>query len=516
VALNPLHDLHRSDPAKCSPYSPTSRRWLNTLYIDAERVPDLVESPDARGVVAALDGRLEALRASPAIDYPGVAAAKRLVLERLWHSFRTRHLERPGDARAAEFRAFVRAGGRPLEDLARYEALTRFFHDRDPRSYGWLQWPVAYRRTDSPEVERFARDRRDAVDFALYLQWLAHEQLSWAARHAQAHGVGLYCDLAVGADRNSADTWSDPLTVLPDVSLGAPPDALNALGQNWGLPPLSPYALRRQGYAPFARLLRANMQYASILRIDHVMALQRAFWIPVGWTPREGAYVEYRVDEMLAVVALESVRNRCAVVGEDLGTVPDGFRERLAAAGALSSRVLYFERNWSDGTFAAPAQYPRLAAASVGTHDLPPLPGWWTGDDLRLRQEIGLLGGTATESAWEARRRERSALIDALEREGALAPDDAAALRADAAAGGTLGHYDALRDAVYRFLAKTPSVLAIAAMEDVLGDENAVNVPGTLDEHPNWRRKHCRTLEELERDETLETIGALLRERSLT
>lgn len=502
IALNPLHELHPSEPRASSPYAPSSRSWLNGLYADVTAVPDFAEVPEAN--------ELARLQSGTMVDYAAVARAKRIAFEALFGSFRQRHLERPGDARAAAFRAFVRDGGETLERLALYEALTEHFRAIDGNSFGWLQWPAAFQNPASPHVRAFGRAHRDRVDFYLYLQWIADEQLRAASRTAASAGVGFYRDLAVGVDRNSADVWTDRATILESVSLGAPPDALNVLGQNWGLPPLSPHALRMQGYAPLARLLRANMRHATILRIDHVMALRRAFWIPLGREPRDGAYVNYRFDEMLAIVALESVLNRCVVVGEDLGTVPGGFRERMQEAGTLSSRLVYFERDYHTGRFHPPSSYPELAAASVGTHDLPPLAGWWIGDDLELRARIGLFPDeTSARNATGERRHARFMLVEALEQNGCADPDALARLRADAEAGGTLSVFDLLMPAVYRFLSKTPSRLVVVAIEDVMGEIDAINVPGTTNQHPNWQRKHALTLEEMEAKSLLNKIGAI-------
>ncbi len=290
---------------------------------------------------------------------------------------------------------------------------------------------------------------------------------------------GIYRDLAVGVELNGADAWADQRTILGGASLGAPPDPLNGLGQNWGLPPMSPHAMREQNYEPFARLLRANMLHAGALRIDHVMALRRCFWIPRGASPLEGAYVRYPLEDLLAVVARESRRHRCAVIGEDLGTVPDGFRERLRDARILSSRLVYFERDWQTGAFLAPASYPRSAASSVGTHDLPPLGGWWTGDDLAVRGMLALYPDERTQrEAGEDRWAARFALIDALLAAGAI--DEAAAdrLREDARHSGSPDHLNELTAAVHRFLAETRSAAAVVQLEDVLSEIDAVNVPG--------------------------------------
>ncbi|MBV8490412.1 MAG: 4-alpha-glucanotransferase [Candidatus Eremiobacteraeota bacterium] len=501
IALNPLHELHPSNPHACSPYSPTSRFFLNGMFVDCSAVA--ADRPD--------EVSLRDLRDAELVDYAGVAHVKRTALETSFARFRREHLERAGDARAAAFRAFRRERGASLERLARYEALTEHFRTRDERSYGWMQWPEEYRSPSSPAVERFARDRRDRVEFFAYVQWLADEQLAEAAAVARAGGVGLYRDLAVGVDLNSADAWADQETVVAAVSLGAPPDQLNALGQKWGLPPFSPWALQRKAYAPFAELLRANMRHATILRIDHVLALRRGFWIPRDGKPAEGAYVRYPFEQLLGVLALESVRNRCMVVGEDLGTVPEGFRERLRSLRALSSRLVYFERNFSDGAFDPPQRYPRLAAASVGTHDLPPLAGWWTGDDIALRARIGLYPDDgAHPEAVQERRHARFMLVLAMEQAGCVDAATAARLRGDAERGGTLDVFDDLVRGVHRFLAATPSLLKVVALEDVLGEVDAINVPGTTDQHPNWQRKHAKTVESLAGNERLATLASIL------
>ena len=491
VALNPLHELHPSNPRAASPYSPSSRLFLNVLAIDVAEVAELEDSPEVRATIAsrAFGAELRALRDASLVDYAQVARVKLGMLDRLYAAFRAKS---SGDPRRRAFRRFVRDKGIALDRLAAYETLAEFFRARDPHCYGWRDWPSAYRSPSSAAVASFAHERRERIDFYRYLQFLAHRQLAAAARSSQRQGVALYCDLAVGVERNGADAWCGQDAILTDASLGAPPDPLNAQGQSWGLAPLSPRALRERAYEPFVALLRANMRYAGILRVDHVMALRRAFWIPRDATPAEGAYVRYPFEEMLGIVALESVRNRCAVVGEDLGTLPDGFRERMSSARALSSRVFYFERD-SHGAFSPPDAYPRLAAASIGTHDLPTLAGWWTGD----------------RSENEDRAADRLRLVEALERAEAIDAAGAARLRDDAQCGATLAAASELVNAVHRFLAATPSMLAVVAIEDVLRETGAVNVPGTFDEHPNWQRKRSLLLEDIEADGRLLQTGRL-------
>ena len=485
IGLNPLHALHPHNPTAPSPYSPSSRLFLNVLYIDVERIPEFDESNEARSQVEydPFVYGLENIRSEEFVDYLSVSGAKFFILEELYDVFVDRHLAR-NDSRARAFKKFVREGGPSLERLAIYEALAEHFWSRNSASHGWREWPTEYRSPASPEVARFAREHRRKVEFFLYLQWIAEGQLRAAAADARRAKVSLYLDLAVGADLNGADVWADQDAFAVDASLGAPPDPLNTQGQNWGLAPFSPLTLRERAYRPFIGLLRANMRHAGILRVDHVMALRRAFWIPQGKPATRGAYVRYPMEDLLGIVALESLRNRCAVVGEDLGTVPDGFRASLADTRALSTRLFYFERDWSNGSFLAPDRYPQLAAASVGTHDLPTLAGWWTGD----------------RSAQEDRWRDRFLLIDALERTGAIDATGAARLREDAARGGTPAVVPKLADAVHRFLGRTPCALVVVAIEDVLHEAGSVNVPGTFDEYPNWRRKRSRLLQDIETD----------------
>ncbi len=308
VGINPVHALDPTRPDACSPYSPSSRLFLNVAYLDVEAIADFAECAAARRAVAgaAFRRRLAQARATPLVDYAAVWARKRPVLDRLYRSFVRRHLA-TGSARARRFRAFAAQGGAALEALCAFEA-------RDER----------------------CETRPARAEFAAYLQWNAALQLARAESAADRMAVGLYRDLAVGAEPGGAEALLDPRLLPADVSVGAPPDALNVAGQNWNLVPFDPLALRERAFEPFVALLRANMRGAGALRIDHAMGLARLFWIPAGSAASDGAYVRYPLDDLLAIVALESVRNRCLVIGEDLGTVPAGFRERMHAARAFS------------------------------------------------------------------------------------------------------------------------------------------------------------------------------------
>ena len=364
------------------------------------------------------------------------------VLEELYRHFRARH-DQPRTPRGIAFRDFVAAGGEALFRHGLFEALQDYFHDKDPDVYGWPAWPPEFRDPGSAAVREFAETGRERIEFFLYLQWLADGQLGAAGRRSfERHlGVGLYQDLAVGVDRTGVEVWANPSIYAVRASIGAPPDDFNPGGQNWGLSPWNPDALVELAYEPFIETVRANMRHAGALRIDHVMGLARLFWIPEGAKAIEGAYVRYPFEDLLGVLSLESRRARCLIVGEDLGTVPEGFRERLDAADVLSYRVLWFER---DGTaLRAPEHYPAKAVACVSTHDLPTIRGWWNDAAPEERRALGLAG-----------------------------EDGAAAAQA-----------------MHRFIGATPCAVALLQADDLAAETIALNQPGTDRERPNWRRK---------------------------
>ena len=506
VGLNPLHALFPADPAHFSPYAPSDRGFLNILYIDPVAVPELAECPEARDLIGGPDFQraLTRARAAELVDYPAVAALKRPVLELLFRGFRSRHLDPAtggtGDARAAAFRAFVAEGGKALARFALFEALHEHFFGRDFTRWDWQSWPEAYRDPASPEVTAFAAQHQERIQFFQYLQWLADEQLAAAAARGQAAGLtyGFYRDLAVAVSAGGAAAWAEPGAIVTGAGIGCPPDPFNLKGQNWGLAPFSPRGLVEHAYRPFIAVLRANMRHAGVLRIDHVMALQHLYWIPPGGGL--GGYVTYPFKDLARLVALESQRNRCVVIGEDLGTVPEGFRPAMARAGILSCRVLYFERG-QNGGFLAPDALPAGALVSATTHDLSPLAGFWAGTDLAWRDRLGLYPSPDIRDR-ETRERDhdRWRLLDALAAAGAL-PDHLhprhgrpAAMDGD------------LMAAVYRFLARSPAPLLAVALEDLLLETEQPNLPGTVAEHPNWRRRLPLALDQIGRLDRLHRL----------
>ena len=486
IGINPLHAPFRSDPAAASPYSACSRRWLNFLYIALDEVPE-ARAPQVRSIVedAARRERMAALRAAGDVDYAGVAAAKDIVLRACFDALRH------DEGRRTAFAAWRDAQGVPLVRFAVFETIVARF-GRDPEG-----WPVALRDPRSADVALFAAAEDEEVRYAMYLQWQAAEQLAAVAADAAEHAVRLYRDLAVGVAENAADVWADAAAYVAEVSVGAPPDVLNTAGQDWGLPPLDPRGIAREGYAELYALVQANCHAAGALRIDHAFSLARLYWIPRGGGAREGTYVTYPLDDLVGVVALASIRERCVVIGEDLGTVPDGFRERMERSAILSYRILFFERA-PDGSFLPPEAYPELALATSGTHDLPTIPAWLRGEDIVLRDRLGLLA-TPLADEQALRAGDRTRLLDTLVAHGDL---DVAEREDDVA----------VVVAANRYLAASPCAIVMAQLDDVLCERDPVNVPGTSTQYPNWRRKLETDLDALATDPRLSRLCTNLSE----
>ncbi|NMP29999.1 4-alpha-glucanotransferase [Thalassotalea sp. M1531] len=499
IGLNPLHPLYQNNPAHCSPYSPTSRCFLNTMYIDVTKVDNYLSCTAAQKIVKSKEfkDKLAAAKASELIDYVAVAGLKYHVLDTLFKDFIKNGNE--------DFEAYKAAQGDALLRHATFEALYEYFREQDFHAFGWSKWPAQYQEPNSAEVKAFQQSHRERIDYFAYLQWLAHSQLMAAKNTAKENGmpVGLYLDLAVGCDGSGVDVWSDKGVYVAGASVGAPPDLLNTLGQDWGLTPMNPVALQVQGYQPLVRALRSNMQYAGALRIDHILGLMRQYWVAPGMKADQGIFITYPLDDILRIIALESRRSECVVIGEDLGTVPDGFSEVMQAAGLLSYKVLYFE-TWESGLFMRPETYPELSMVTVSTHDLPTLTGWWTGRDLEWRQNLNLYPNEAMGSSdREGRISDRANLLAALEDMQVMdmsnAPQQAPAEM-----------NRELTLAVQKFLAHAPSRIQLIPMEDALEIREQVNIPGTIDEHPNWRQKLPVTIEAFAKTESVVELSQAL------
>jgi 4-alpha-glucanotransferase len=483
VGLNPLHALMPANPAHISPYSPSNRQFLNVLYVCVEDVPDFAECDEARELVATEDfqAALRRLRETTNVDYVGVAAAKFEVLKLLYASFRRNHLDRNSE-RCQAFRSFIESQGEPLRLHAVYDALDAHLRLQGPQYWGWPSWPEDYRDPTSIIVNRFARERVQDVEYFLYLQWLAAEQLREAQATARELGmtIGLYGDVAVGANSAGSETWSNRHLYRQGASVGAPPDALALKGQDWGIPPQDPNELRLQQYQPFIGLIRNNMRYFAALRLDHVMSLYRLWWVPRGLLSKDGTYVHYPLEDLIAIMALESERDECLVIGEDLGTVPEAMTVAMEHYRAYHYKVLLFEQE-TNGTFKPPDEYVPTALAVVTTHDLPTLRGWWEEGDLTLRDRLDLYPSAEFKAqAHATRAAERRELLLALVAENLWrwSPDQ------------PLPAYSpALSRAVHAYLGLSRANIAMIQVEDMIGMGDPVNVPGTDTEHANWQRK---------------------------
>lgn len=507
LGLNPIHALFDRDRDRASPYHPADRRFLDPIYIDVTRLPPEIATPEVRAALEAEAGLFQRAREARAVDYPEVWAAKRRVLAVAFIAFELLNVERGyADGHSAplplEFHAFGRRHGTALRQFALWEAIADLSGTGD-----WRTWPVDLARPDAPGIAAFLDRHETRVRFSLFQQFVAEKQLAEADRAGRVAGLslGFYRDLAVGCAPDGSEAWSGQDSLMTGVSIGAPPDPFAAGGQVWNLPAPNPLGMRREGYAGFARLLEANMAHAGALRIDHVLGLKRLFLVPEGASGADGAYLAQPFEDLIGQVALESRRARTLVVGEDLGTVPEGFREKLDGAGMLSYRVLWFERDGA--AFTPPDRYPAQAAACVSTHDLPTLAGWWSGLDLDEDLSLGRLAPEAEPAARAARERDRAALLDTLARAGLVDPgtiEPAGPLAPDVIA------------AIHAYVAATPCALALVQADDLAGATTAVNLPGTDRERPNWRRRLDVPVEHLVGTELAATVLAALRRRTRT
>lgn len=473
LALSPLHALFSADPARFAPYSPSSRLFLNPLHAAPALVFGQERVAQALGD-AGLAETFAQLEALPLIDWPQAAQAKMTLLRALFESI----VDGPDSASSlgADFASFRADGGALLQEHARFEALHAA---QMPEGRDWRDWPVDLRDPASPTVAAFAAAHAREVLFHAFLQWMADRSIAAAQAAARRAGmrIGLIGDLAVGMDAAGSHAWSRQRDVLGGLTIGAPPDLFNPRGQVWGLTSFSPRALADGGFGPFIATLRAVLRRAGGVRIDHAMGLTRLWLVPDGADPADGAYLTYPVVDLLRLLALESTRHNAVVIGEDLGTVPSGFRETLSLAGVHGMRVLWFERE--DHEFAPPNAWDRLAVAMTTTHDLPTVAGWWQGSDIAVRAELGRLGdGVKADEVTAERATDRPALWRSLAAagvaEGEAPPPESAQPAVDAA---------------IRFVARTQSPLALIPLEDVLGQRDQPNLPGTIDQHPNWRRR---------------------------
>jgi 4-alpha-glucanotransferase len=470
IGLNPLHALFVERADDASPYAPNSRLYLNPLYIDVEAIEEFP------GIAAAgLEAELGRLRERDMIDYAGVARAKLAGLQLAYENFRSA----AGEKRRADFLAFREQEGDTLLRFSSFECLRRHFAPKQ-----WPEWPAPWHHPTRGDLQAFREAHDETCEFTEFVQWVADRQLRACQETARELGlpIGLYMDLAVGVDPSGADAWIQQGAMLSDVSVGAPPDEFNPHGQDWGLAPFNPQALPADDFAAMRRLMAATMRHCGAIRLDHVLGLKRLFMIPHGLNDG-GTYVRMPFAALLKVIGEESHNFRTIVIGEDLGTVPEHFRATLAQWGLWGLRVMLFERG-DDGGFKPPDSYPAEALATFNTHDMPSFRGWLEGYDMQVRRAIGFDPGESDDERARAREALRAALSQWAP---GYAPDDITAIAA--------------------FLAATPSRLTVIALDDILNVREQINIPGTTDQHPNWRRKLPVAVEDLEAEDGLRRVA---------
>ena len=492
IGLNPIHALYPANPNACSPYGPSSRRWLNYLYIDVTAI-DGYDDASVQAVVSSdeFKATLEHARNVEHVDYEAVAHVKLAALKAVFDVYDAKYLRKSTKQNKA-FKAFVEAGGESLDMLAVYDALQSHLKAEGKDSWGWPVFPQEYKDYYNPAVAKFKSANEQDVKFYLFLQWIAAQQLELASNKATDAGmtIGLYRDLAVGVSEGSAEIWGNKDLYCTGASVGAPPDILGPLGQNWGLPPMDPRKLYEQGYQPIIDLFASNMASSGSLRIDHVMALLRLWWVVKGDNAKDGGYVYYPVDDLLGILALESHRNQSLVIGEDLGTVPEEIRSKLADNGVYSYRVFFFEQA-EDGGFFSPSHYPVQSMSTLTTHDMPTLIGYWHCLDLELGKERGLYPTEEIlQTLYADRHENKQAILDTLHGHGSIGDN----------VGRDVNHTGMnreLNNGMQVHMAGGSSALLSLQLEDWLEMDKPVNIPGTFDEYPNWRRKLTENIESM-------------------
>lgn len=507
ILLNPLHAIHNRQPFNTSPYLPNSIFYQNFIYLDIERIEDFHQSAWARALRASprVAAEIQAVNQAAYVEYERVARLKRVFLKLAFRYFlrETRH----DGPRAAEFQQFVETEGELLDRYATYCALDEWIHCRQRDVWTWPQWPAEYQHPESEATRRFARRHRRAIAFHKYVQWQISLQLERAQTTARTAGlgIGLMHDLALATDQYGSDLWAHRSFYVSGCRVGAPPDEFSPSGQDWAFPPPNAGRHWQDGYRLFQESIRKCARYGGALRIDHVMRFFRLFWIPEGKTPAEGTYVRDRHEDLLRVLALESVRNQIVLVGEDLGTVEPEVRETLARFGILGYRVFYFEKD-AGGDFLRPDQYPVQTLVSSTTHDLPTLAGFWSGRDIEARRQAGVLPDNDSYLRTRKQRDlERQKILDLLHALH-LVPEGT-----PTSAESVPELTGEIHNAVIGFLTLTPSLLLAINQEDLTKDPEQQNLPGTTAQYPNWRHKMRYSLEELETSAEVEDFVTMLR-----
>jgi 4-alpha-glucanotransferase len=472
VGINPLHAIPNKKPFGISPYSPITRLYKNFIYLDMESIPEVKE---LAGLGEEIENQINELRNCELIDYEKVAALKISVLRNAFEIFYGKHYLKDS-MRRKDFMRYVSEESDNLESFAAYLSLT----------------------SDEKEIL-----------FYKYIQWLIDDQLKEISELAKNSGmpIGLYHDLAIGSIGGGSDVWNHQDVIADGINLGAPPDDFNPAGQNWGFPPLVPERLKESGYEFFIQTIRKNMQHFGALRIDHALGMFRQFWIPQGMPASHGAYVKYPSEDLLRIIALESVRNKTMVIAEDLGTIGENVRETLFRFNMLSYRLLYFERNYPDPSFLSPEQYPNMALCAITTHDLPTIYGWWIGRDIEAKKRLGIYSGEdALQRDIENRERDKTLLLNALQSQGVLT------LNSKLQTPNSVTHELCL--AIYEYLARTPCKLVAVSLDDAIGTIDQQNMPGITDSYPSWMQKTPIPLEQMLSDKWFHSLSEMFQKNN--
>lgn len=500
IGLNPLHATFNRSPYNISPYLPISRFYRNFIYLDILALEDFRCSPDAQHLIETPDTQelLAEFRRSEKVQYEGVAALKEDVLRLTFQAFLKNHWNRQGEKtnRRKELEAYFQSEGQLLDDFATFSALETFMRSRNQNVWIWPQWPPEYHRPDTEAVRQFREEHWQEVLFYKYVQWQLEEQLAQVQDYAKTQGmcIGLYHDLALAIDRFGADFWAYQDYFVPNARVGAPPDAFSQHGQDWGFPPPNTERFRESGYDLFVKEIRKNCSFGGALRIDHVMRFFHLYYIPEGEPPGKGAYVSQPFEDLLMILALESVRSKVVIIGEDLGTVPPYIRKRLTEANVFSYRLLYFEKD-DQQNFIRTTDYPELALVTAATHDLPTLAGFWTHRDIEIRKDAGMFENKqAIAGAAAERETDKEKLLRLLHEMGLLSVECGTDPKAYPEVTGEI------HNAVVGFLALASAKLFVLSQEDLLKDDRQQNLPGTTNEYPNWSLKMKYGLEQLRMD----------------
>ncbi|NBI12734.1 4-alpha-glucanotransferase [[Haemophilus] felis] len=488
IGLNPIHALFPANPESASPYSPSSRLWLNIIYLDVTAIDAFQQSSTAQIWFYSDDiqRQLNEARNKDYVDYSQVLWLKLTGLHYAYEHFKQEDQK--------EFEQFIATQGESLKVQGTFDALHQWLSSQFTAQWGWNNWSKEYQHYQNPSVQQFQQEQADSVRFYMWLQFVAQQQLKSCDELAQQLGmpIGFYRDLAVGVADNGAETWADKELYVLDSSIGAPPDVLAPQGQNWGLSPMHPEVLEQRGYQPFIDLLRANMQHCGALRIDHILVFARMWWVAKGDSAQNGVYIKYPLEDLLAILALESQRNQCLIIAEALGTVPEGMLTALEDKGILAYNIFYFE---FDHNGSKPlANYPYQAMTTLSTHDLPTIQGYWKTYDFELGQRFGVYPNSDVVDMLKNNRHHNKLMIrKAVEETQYLEPD-------------YMGITQTFNHQLQMYVAETNSALFGTQPEDWLHMLEPVNIPGTSTEYPNWRRKLSRNIEEIFNDEGIRQL----------